>query len=244
MALFETIPLAFTSDGLTLKGVLHLPDTTPVPFVVGCHGLFADKESPKQIALAEACCRAGVAYFRFDHRGCGESAGDFVKVTSLPARCRDLVDAVTTLQARPETGHLTGLFGSSMGGTVVLASAAQFPPVRLVTVAAPLKSGPVIQSIRQSQDPMLGKIPPEFFDHSLRFDISKQVKGLKDILIVHGDNDQVVPYENADRLYAACEHPKRLLRQEGGDHRITAVHHQEEFIRNATRWLVGDRHQG
>ncbi len=224
-----------------LKGALHLPDRLPAPFVVGCHGLFSDKESPKQIALAEACCRAGLAFFRFDHRGCGESAGDLAKVTSLVARCRDLADAVTMLRQRADMGQPAGLFGSSLGGAVVLASARQYAPIRLVTVAAPLRSGPVIQAIRQSDDPVLEKMPPEFYDRSLRFDISEQVNGLRDILIVHGDADQVVPYENAKELYEACEQPKKLLRQKNGDHRITAAHHQEDFIRQAAAWLTGER---
>lgn len=238
MTTSQTTPVTYISEGLKLTGVLHLPKQTPAPFVIGCHGLFADKESPKQIALAEACCRAKIAYFRFDHRGCGESAGDFAEVTSLAARCRDLIDTVSMLEARPETGKLAGLFGSSMGGTVVLASAGRFSSIRLVTVAAPLKSAPVIQAIQQSRDPVLEKMPPGFFDQSLRFDISQQVRGIKNILIVHGDNDLVVPFENALQLYAVCEEPKKLLRQKNGDHRITAVHHQKEFIRNAAYWLT------
>jgi alpha-beta hydrolase superfamily lysophospholipase len=236
---FRTVPMSFTSDGLVLKGVLHLPETLPAPFVVGCHGLFADKESPKQIALAQGCCRAGVAFFRFDHRGCHESAGDFPVVTSLAARCRDLADAISMLRQRDDMGHLTGLFGSSMGGTVVLASARQYLPLRLVTVAAPLVSGPVIAAIQRSNDPVLEKMPARFFETSLQFDISAEINGLRDILIVHGDADQVVPYENAEQLYAACGQPKKLLRQENGDHRITDARHREEFLRQAAAWLTG-----
>ena len=239
MTASQIIPLSFMSDGLLLKGVLHLPDKTPAPFVIGCHGLFADKESPKQIALAAACCRAGVAYFRFDHRGCNESAGDFAAVTSLAARCRDLADAITMLVQRNDTGELTGLFGSSLGGTVILASAGTLPPVRLVTVAAPLRSDPVIRAIQASGDPVLEKMPPAFFDRSLRFDIRRQINGLRNILIIHGDDDRVVPYENAEQLYAACEQPKKLMRQHNGDHRITAPGHREAFITNAAAWLTG-----
>lgn len=244
MTVSRVVPITFTSDNLMLKGILHLPEKTPAPFVVGCHGLFADKESPKQIALAQACGRAGVAFFRFDHRGCHESAGDFAEVTSLAARCRDLADAVTMLRQRDDLGPLAGFFGSSLGGTVVLASARQYLPVRLVTVAAPLVSGPVIAAIRRSQDPVLEKMPDRFFEHSLQFDIREQVKGLRDILIVHGDADQVVPYENAEQIYAACEQPKKLLRQKNGDHRITDPRHQEEFLHSAGEWLTGEHGEG
>jgi alpha-beta hydrolase superfamily lysophospholipase len=71
----ETV--AFKSDEYTLMGSLHLPGDKPAPFVIGCHGLIADRRSPKQVGLAHACCRQGIGYFRFDHRGCGESQGEF-----------------------------------------------------------------------------------------------------------------------------------------------------------------------
>ncbi|MBR9980379.1 MAG: damage-inducible protein CinA, partial [Desulfatitalea sp.] len=60
------------SDGHRLTGTLHLPDVERPPVVIGCHGLLADRRSPKQIALASALGRLGIAYLRFDHRGCGD----------------------------------------------------------------------------------------------------------------------------------------------------------------------------
>lgn len=153
-------PLAFISDGLTLQGVLHLPHRLPAPFVVGCHGLFADKESPKQQALAAACCEKGLAFFRFDHRGCGKSHGDFATVTSLEARCRDLEDALQAVAGHSQTLGLAGLFGSSMGGAVVLASARQWPGIRIVTVAAPLESEPVAAAVQLSDNPTARSLPP------------------------------------------------------------------------------------
>ena len=67
----------------------------PAPLVVGCHGLLSDRRSPKQTALAGACQRQGMAYFRFDHRGCGESEGRLEEHTTLEARCSDLLSRAT-----------------------------------------------------------------------------------------------------------------------------------------------------
>ena len=110
--------ITFLSDGLALKGTLHLPPSDKPPIVIGLHGLYSSQESPKQIALARACNALGLAYLRFDHRGCGRSQGEFEKVTSLAARCRDLKSAIETVKAWPDTSDQIGLFGSSMGGTV------------------------------------------------------------------------------------------------------------------------------
>ena len=81
---FRQENISFNSDSLKLKGVLHLPDDGQPPVVIGSHGLYSSGSSPKQIALAEQCNRLGIAYFRFDHRGCGSSQGEFerVRVTS------------------------------------------------------------------------------------------------------------------------------------------------------------------
>lgn len=230
--------LPFMSDGLTLRGVLHLPDRLPAPFVVGCHGLFADKESPKQKALAQACCEKGLAYLRFDHRGCGRSDGNFAATTSLEARCRDLESAVEAVAGHSEILGLAGLFGSSMGGAVVLASARRWPGIRIATVAAPMESEPVKAAIQLSDNPMAQTLPPSFYDQALWFDISGAVAGLAHVLLFHGEKDTVVPVAHARRLYDLCAEPRELVIFKGGDHRLSAAHHQKSFVRKAANWLA------
>ena len=95
--------ISFFSDGFKLKGTLHLPSTHRPPVVIGSHGLYSSSGSPKQIALADHCNQLGIAYFRFDHRGCGASAGKFEEVTSREARCRDLSDAMAAIAGLKET---------------------------------------------------------------------------------------------------------------------------------------------
>jgi len=231
-------PLAFVSDGLTLQGVLHLPDRLPAPFVVGCHGLFADKESPKQQALAMACCEKGLAFFRFDHRGCGTSDGDFAAATSLGARCRDLEDAVQAVTGHSQTLGPVGLFGSSMGGAVVLASARQWPDIRIVTVAAPLESEPVAAAVQLSDNPTARSLPPSFYDRALRFNLAEAVAGLSNVLLFHGEEDAVVPVEHARQIYDLCADPKELVIFEGGDHRVSTEADQAVFVKKAANWLA------
>jgi len=230
--------VSFVSDGLTLRGVLHLPDQLPAPVAVGCHGLFADKESPKQQALALACCDKGLAFFRFDHRGCGQSDGNFAAVTSLAARCRDLERAVETVSGQSKILGLAALFGSSMGGAVVLASARQWPGIRMVTVAAPLESEPVAAAVQLSDNSTARTLPPSFYDQALRFDISPAVMGLSNILLFHGEKDAVVPVEHARRIYDLCADPRELVIFPGGDHRVSDLRHQKVFLTKAVDWLT------
>ncbi len=100
----------------------------------------SDSTSPKQIALARQCNRCGLAFFRIDHRGCGASEGRFSEVTSVESRSHDLIAAVNLMQKHVDIGEPIGFFGSSLGGTVCLAVAAQYPVASLVTFAAPICS--------------------------------------------------------------------------------------------------------
>jgi len=230
--------ITFSCDGLVLKGVLHLPGNPQPPVVIGAHGLFSSGSSPKQIALAERCQQYGIAFFRLDHRGCGDSQGVFSKVTSLEARCNDLRCAVNTILSRDDTGNKFGLFGSSLGGTVCIASASQLRASAFVTVAAPVRirsNTRVIEAIEKSAD---AAIPDaSFFQKNLLFDISENISDAREILIFHGDTDEVIPVSHAREIWQKAGGEKKLIIQKGGDHRISHEAHQEQFIREASDWL-------
>ena len=233
MTIIQT--LHFDSDGYRLTGDLHLPDAPHPPVIIGCHGLQANRQSPKQIALAEACARHGMAYFRFDHRGCGDSQGNFEEVTSLTARCKDLSAAVAALRNHPGTGKLLGLFGSSFGGTVILALGAVQPVPALVTYAAPINSQTLQKSAISDADgqPILSKT----LQASLRFDIGDSLGAIRNILIVHGQNDSVVPHQHARLIYRKAGQPKKIIIQPGGDHRMSNPGHQKAFLRQFLSWF-------
>ncbi len=185
----------FNSDEYTLMGSLHLPGDKPAPFVIGCHGLMADRSSPKQLGLAHACCRQGIGYFRFDHRGCGDSQGEFDRVTSLEGRQLDLLNAIRLVRSLDACNDVIGLFGSSMGGTVCLSVYPAENITAMVIVAAPLHS-----------------LFPQAENHHLKgsFDISTELKQVKNIHIFHGEYDEVVPLTHARTLYELASQPKKL----------------------------------
>lgn len=227
--------ISFHSDGLILKGTLHLPAIDHPPVVIGSHGLYSNQDSPKQIALARACIALGIAYFRFDHRGCGRSQGDFEQVSSLVARCRDLKKAVAAIKSRNEIGHCCGLFGSSMGGAVCLRVAAQLKVNTIVTFAAPLRSRIGDGKLKQSKEPEALGI---FLDAEKRdFDISEHLSQVSNILIIHGEKDETVPLFHAEEIHRLAGEPKKLIVQQNGDHRMSGKKHQIGFIDKASLWL-------
>jgi alpha/beta superfamily hydrolase len=236
---FKTLAINYTTDGLRLSGTLHLPGTDRPPIVIGCHGLMSDSNSPKQIALALQCNRQGMAYLRFDHRGCGASEGDFNAVTSLESRCNDLIAAVELVRKRPDIGNSVGFFGSSFGGTVCLAVAAKMEIATLVTFAAPFRSDFIRTTAHSaSVNQTVSQLDP----HQLRFDLTPALQRIQSIHVFHGQNDEVVPVQHAHAIYTAAKPPKRLTLQIGGDHRMSDVSFQTAFIRQAADWLKAGLH--
>jgi alpha-beta hydrolase superfamily lysophospholipase len=227
--------IVFAADGLALKGTLHLPSAHRPPVIIGSHGLLSSRNSPKQVALAHQCNRLQMAFFRFDHRGCGDSRGKLNQTTLLEDRCRDLIRAIELMKTRGDIGERIGLFGSSMGGTVCLSVASRISITTLVIVAAPIRSralgkAPVVLKKSPAQDAL-------FEEEKNQFDISDQISGIRNILILHGQMDDLVPVSAAREIYNRVGNPKCLIIQKGGDHRMSDPVHQEEFIREASLWF-------
>lgn len=218
----------FQADNLSLRGTLHRPEVEQPALVIGCHGLLSSSESPKQIELAKACNALGIAFFRVDHRGCGQSEGLFKEVTSFEGRCNDLKSALEQMRTRSDLGRKRGLFGSSMGGAVCLAVAAEYAPSSLVTVAAPIRSRSIV-----TPEDYSGAFNPRL----LRFDIKAKISKIAKIYIFHGDADAVVPPSQAVEIYNRAGEPKKITLQKNGDHRMSKRSHQNNFVSAAAGWF-------
>ncbi|NNK84701.1 MAG: alpha/beta fold hydrolase [Desulfobacterales bacterium] len=220
--------ISFLSDNYLLRGILHIPADEKSPVVIGSHGLLSSSNSPKQIELAKRCGEFGISFFRFDHRGCGKSEGVFNEVTSLDARIIDILNAIKTIHNHGYMGSRIGLFGSSLGGAACILAAGKTKIDSMVVNAAPLRS-------RMIKSPAEKKDKPEY--QRLSFDISSKLSQIKNILIFHGDADQVVPFSNAIEIYEKTRDTKRLIIQKNGDHLMSNQTHQKEFIREAGLWF-------
>jgi alpha-beta hydrolase superfamily lysophospholipase len=228
--------IEFPSDNFLLTGHLHLPPVDRPPVVIGSHGLFSDKDSPKQIQLAQQCNRINIAYFRFDHRGCGQSKAPLDEVASLEARCTDLIAAAKMLRARNDIGVQVGLFGSSLGGVVCLATARYVKADAMVTWAAPIRSTDIVQNKANHAS----REETADSGHPFKknpFDISDQLSGIHNIVIFHGDADETVPLSHAKEIYERVSQPKKLVVFPQSDHRMSNRAHQKSLIREATAWF-------
>jgi alpha-beta hydrolase superfamily lysophospholipase len=192
----------------------------------------ADKNSPKQIALARGCAAIGMAYLRFDHRGCGNSEGIFEIDTTLENRTSDLMAAVRSVKHAFGNTIPIGLFGSSLGGTVCLTTARSLSPFAMVSLAAPIQSRSI-----QLPPNSPGSLKNELIKNRLTFNITDAIDAIHHILIIHGSSDDTVAVENAHRIFSLARNPKELLILEHADHRISKRSHQECVLQRSVKWF-------
>ena len=233
----------FMVEGCILKGVLHLPETNAPPLVIGSHGLEGSKTSAKQMVLSRLLPANGVAFFRFDHRGCGDSQGNFLTDTSLEKRTQDYIEAVRHVMDLNLTSKRLGLFGSSMGGATCINAWESLDKLGINICGGVLCSAPV-QSITIENIPVHANgnrpaLPLSFFEKNLLFNLLDKTVALHHVLIFHGDADEVVPVGNAHDIYTHMQSPKKKVIHTKGDHQMTSKSDQADFARQAMDWFRG-----
>jgi len=136
--------IVFYSRGVSLPGVLHLPDKAgagqTVPGVVLSHGMANNRDEAGQHSyLAARLEESGYAVLRFDFRGCGESGAPRGMMLIGSEWTWDLRAAVTFLGAQPQVDpSRIGAVGSSWGGGVTVFTAAHDRRIRsAVSLGAP-----------------------------------------------------------------------------------------------------------
>ena len=112
--------VSFESKGTEIRGVLYVPNETPAPTLIVCHGFdkrgFRGYEIFEQ--MAKAACENGFVSLVFDFRGCGRSTGVFGYGWGEQ---EDLEAAIDFLASRLEANsNSVYVVGHSLGGAVAL----------------------------------------------------------------------------------------------------------------------------
>src|SRR3954451_20625257 len=121
--------------GQSLAARLDSPEVTPVAYALFAHCFTCSKDLKAAGWISRALVEKGIAVFRFDFTGIGESEGDFAG-TDFSSNLEDLVAAADFLRKEREAPRL--LVGHSLGGCAVLAAAERIPEALAVsTIGAP-----------------------------------------------------------------------------------------------------------
>ncbi|UCF91646.1 MAG: alpha/beta fold hydrolase [Desulfobacterales bacterium] len=222
------------SEALEIHGNIHWPPNLPAPGVICSHGLFSSKESPKFIAIAEYLAREGFAAIRYDHRGCGQSAGK-IEETTVSGRLEDLAAVYRFAGRDPRINGNIGLLGSSMGGYISLFTAARYPAIKALCVwATPFKMRGAPAQVGDETYPLLKDC---FYEDLQKYQLREVLGQVKPCLVLHGQDDELVPVWHAERIYAGLADPKFLEIFPGGDHRFTVERHRRRAMQRSAEFF-------
>lgn len=221
--------------GAELVGVLHRPRLSGRhPCVVACHGMGASKDSDKYLLLARELPAVGLALARFDFRGSGESGGAYHD-TTVASRIADLEAVLACLGTHPQLDGRLGLLGSSLGGFVALwvaAGSGLEGPV--VTWNAPAD----LLGLAARADAEAPGPPPALVAEVRAGRHVGAPSGVRRLLVVQGDRDEVVPPAHGRLLFERARAPRELCVLAGADHRLSEPTHRLQAFEQSRAWLL------
>lgn len=217
---------------MKVSGILTIPDNhVNHPCMVISHGLISSKDSSKSMALAEAFCSAGIASCRFDYHGCGESEGD-LKDTTLTIRLQNLRMVVDYVRQHEGVNpSAIGLSGSSFGGSTALLLAALDPTIRCtILMATPYR-------LEEKPDDELDEVGfADIYNDFSKYDLLGQAEKVSRVLVIHGENDETVPWTEGKAIYDHLSDPKRFELVKEGDHVFSDPIHRDRVIQLSVDW--------
>lgn len=221
------------AQGQNLAALLDRPAGEPRAYALFAHCFTCGKDVHAAKRVAEGLTALGIAVLRFDFTGLGSSEGEFAN-TTFSSNVGDLVAAANELRRRAQAPAI--LIGHSLGGTAVLAAAAEVAEARaVVTIAAPCDPSHVTGLFKDRLEDIAAKgevqatlagrqfrINRAFVDDLAEHKLMQRIANLrKALLIFHSPTDEIVAIDNASRIFTAAKHPKSFVSLAGADHLLS-----------------------
>ncbi len=249
----------FQSGDFTLVASVDLPEgadeQAPVPAVLFCHGFTGSRIEARRVFAREAqlLARRGIACFRFDHRGCGDSDGDFLDFTPL-GMLQDLDAAVATFLRQPWVDHSRmGILGYSLGGVSGSYLLGHHPEFRTGVLWAPVSRPEIIRDRLSNIEGWPDREKLGYLDHYGHRVNTKYIDTVGEVLrplewaaefpgpvlFIHGGGDEVVRPEQSERFLAVRDNAadERIV-IEGADHGFIPADNMDRLLKLTEDWFV------
>ena len=211
------------ASGENLDYTFHAGDKSSQHIVVLGHGVTGNKDRPFLVELADNLSNAGIPTIRFSFSGNGNSDGEFTQST-ISKEIGDLASVLDVLD-----NHTICYVGHSMGGAVGVLSASQDNRIKLlVSLAGMVDTKAFAQREFGDVTPDKGVMwdEPTCPLSQAYMDDLTQINTVVDCaskisvpwLLVHGTEDDVVPIEDSQKIYAQANEPKELFTIEDANH--------------------------
>lgn len=215
--------------------------------IVMVHGNGANRDDPTigTLDIAAGLVNHGYNVLMFDLRGCGESAGDMV--SGGYHEKKDVLGAVEYVRKRGFDN--IGVMGFSLGAVSSLLAAAETEDIDAVVADSSYADLNDIMKPEFSKrthapqvllKPILLMIKVMF---GVDFNAIKPIDCVPEItprpvFFIHGEEDDTIPVEHADRLYQAAENPLNELWLVPDTNHVRAyITHPEEYVSRITKFF-------
>ena len=240
-------------QGHRVAAILTIPDGGTDKICILCHGFLSSKTSSTNNALTRMLIGQGIATFRFDFFGQGESEGPFEQITVSLA----VEQAQRSVDLMRERGYRSiGLMGSSFGGLVATLTASQRMDLACLALKCPVvdfaeelrlefgndgmaqwKATDTIPNIMGGPDRI--SLRYAFYEDALRQIAYVPARSITaPTIIVQGDKDEHVPLHQSQQLYDALRVKKHLELLPGADHQFTKGDHFKQMTNVIADWLT------
>ncbi|ORJ61616.1 alpha/beta hydrolase [Geothermobacter hydrogeniphilus] len=194
------------ADGTALHG-WYLPGEPGRPLLVFCHGNAGNISH--RVDNLRLLRELGLTVFIFDYRGYGRSSG----TPSEAGTYSDLRGALVWLQQKGWKQEQMVYFGRSLGAAVALQLALEEPPAALI-LESPFTS---IGAMGRHHSPLLWLLGGWLLN--TRYDSLGKISDLRvPLMILHGDEDEIVPQQMGRQLFERAPQPKRFHSLPGAGH--------------------------
>jgi pimeloyl-ACP methyl ester carboxylesterase len=241
------------AQGYRVASILTEPDGGSDRIAVLCHGFLSSKTSTTNKTLTRMLIERGIATFRFDFFGHGESQGPFESISNTLA----IQQAQAALDLVRQKGYRKiGLMGSSFGGLVATLTAARRTDLACLALKCPVvdfaeelqlefgeeemarwKATDTVPNILGGPDRIALRYA--FYEDCLRqiaYDPARSITA--PTVIVQGDKDEHVPLHQSQKLYAVLRVKKHLELLPGADHQFTKGEDFKRMTHLIADWLT------
>lgn len=199
---YESVDLV-TSDNIHLDGwFIPAPENRGV--ILFCHGNAGNISHRFDSLLLFH--RLGFSTLIFDYRGYGRSQG-------RPSEAGTYLDVQAAweylIRERATAPSRIVLFGRSLGAAVAVHQAVVQPPAALIVESS-------FTSVPDRAAELYPFLPVRWLSR-LDYNVQEKLQKVScPVLVVHSQDDEIIPFTHGQALYAAANEPKRFLEIGGG----------------------------
>ena len=231
----------------TLRGFFHKPNQDKHPFCLIFHGFTGQKTGTKfsYVQLSRMLESKGIASFRFDFLGSGESDGNFVDMTFQD----ELSCARVILEECLKMENCTEIYvlGHSMGGAIASELAKLYPDViKKMVLWAPAFNLPdalhyLTGQVERAKTYDHGgyEISDDFVEDILKRDFYQELDTYQnDLLVIHGTKDTTVPYEISNKYMKLFHKGTKFVSIEDGNHNFDKLSDIKQVLKLTLKFKV------